>query len=146
MKDAAQGVAEDVPQDVAQDLALGARAARALLASFATTVAAAVFEQHALRWGRNWAAQWHWYGLWVSASGGAAQIASMLILSSSAHRPATMRYHASAPSSKIKNRTRRPHHTHRAEARPQLQPRACRKTLGSEHGQNRAFICLMHCR
>ena len=59
VKDAAQGAAEDVPQDVAQDLALGARAARAFLASFATTAAAAVFEQHALRLGRNWAAQWH---------------------------------------------------------------------------------------
>ena len=33
VKDAAQGVAEEVPQDVAQDLALGARAARALLAT-----------------------------------------------------------------------------------------------------------------
>ena len=54
--DAAQGVAEDVPQDVAQDLAFGARAARALLA---TTAAATVFVLLALRWGRNWAAQWH---------------------------------------------------------------------------------------
>jgi len=48
-KDAAQGAAEDVPQDAAQNLAFGARAARALLA-------AAVFVQLALRWGRNWAA------------------------------------------------------------------------------------------
>ena len=54
--DAAQGVAEDVPQDVAQGLAFGARAARALLA---TTAAATVFVLLALRWGRNWAAQWH---------------------------------------------------------------------------------------
>ena len=48
-----QGVVEDVPQDVAQDLAFGARTARAL---FTTT---AVFVQLALRYGRNWAAQWH---------------------------------------------------------------------------------------
>ena len=48
VNDAARGVAGDVPQDVAQDLAFGARAARALL-----------FVQFALRWGRNWAAQWH---------------------------------------------------------------------------------------
>jgi len=47
---------KDVPQDVAQDLAFGARAARALIA---TTTTAAVFVQPALRWGRNWAAQWH---------------------------------------------------------------------------------------
>ena len=33
MNDAAQGVVEDVPQDVAQDLGLGARAARALIAT-----------------------------------------------------------------------------------------------------------------
>jgi len=32
-QDVAEGVAEDVPQDAAQDLALGARAARALLAT-----------------------------------------------------------------------------------------------------------------
>ena len=48
-QDATEDVAEDVPQDVAKDLAFGARAARALLA-------AAVFVQLALRWGRNWAA------------------------------------------------------------------------------------------
>ena len=57
VKDAAQSVAEDVPQDVAQDLAFGARAASALLAT--TSAAAAVFVQLALRWGRNWAVQWH---------------------------------------------------------------------------------------
>ena len=60
MKDAAQGAAEDAgqdfPQDVAHDLAFGARAARAFLA---TTATAAVFVQLALRWRRNWAAQWH---------------------------------------------------------------------------------------
>jgi len=60
-KDAAQGAAEDaaknVPQDVAQDLAFGARAARVLFAT--PPPAAAVFVQLALRWGRNWAAQWH---------------------------------------------------------------------------------------
>jgi len=33
VNDAAQGVVEDVPQDVAQDLGLGARAARALIAT-----------------------------------------------------------------------------------------------------------------
>ena len=60
MKDAAQGVAEDVSLDVSQDLAFGARAARVLLATrHATTAAAAVFVQLALRWGRNRAAQWH---------------------------------------------------------------------------------------
>ena len=57
MKDAAQSAAEDVPKVVAQDLAFGARAARALLAT--TAAAAAVFVHLALRWGRNWAAQWH---------------------------------------------------------------------------------------
>ena len=41
-----------------QDLAFGARAARTPL--YATTAAAAVFVQLALRCGRNWAAQWHW--------------------------------------------------------------------------------------
>ena len=58
-KDAAQGAAEDVtedvPQDAPQNLALGAWAARALLA----TAAASIFMQlMLLRWGRNWAAQW----------------------------------------------------------------------------------------
>ena len=53
MNDAAQGVVEDVPQDVAQDLAFGARAARAHHRR------RPVFVQFALRWGRNWAAQWH---------------------------------------------------------------------------------------
>ena len=56
MTDAAQGVAEDVPQDVAQDLAFGARARRPPRHAAA---AAAVFVQLALRWGHNWAAQWH---------------------------------------------------------------------------------------
>jgi len=50
VKDAAQYVAEGVAEDVAQDLAFGARAARALLATrHATTAAAAVFVQLALR-------------------------------------------------------------------------------------------------
>ena len=75
VKDAAQGVAEDVPQDVAQDSAFGAQAARALPAT-----ATAVFVRLALRCERNWAAQLHLaLGLWASASGGAAQSASMLI-------------------------------------------------------------------
>jgi len=56
VKDAAQGAAEDVPQDVAQDLAFGGRAARALLA---TAPPPPPSLQLALRWGRNWAAQWH---------------------------------------------------------------------------------------
>ena len=63
-----------MPQDVAQDLAFGARAARALLAT-----PAAVFVQLALKWGRNWAAKWHLLGLWASASGRAAQSASLFI-------------------------------------------------------------------
>jgi len=45
----------------------------------ATTAAAAVFVHLALRWGRNWAAQWHL----ASASGDATQSASMFIM----HRP-----------------------------------------------------------
>jgi len=57
VKDAAQNAAEDAPQDVAQTLPFGARAARP--PRHATTAAAAVFAQLALRWGRNWAAQWH---------------------------------------------------------------------------------------
>ena len=37
-------------------------------------------QQLALRWGRNWVAQWNfWLGLCASASGGAAQSASMFI-------------------------------------------------------------------
>jgi len=58
VKDAAQDVAEDVQQDVAPRLCLwgpcGARPPRD-----ATTAAAAVFAQFALKWGRNWVAQWH---------------------------------------------------------------------------------------
>ena len=54
MKDAAQDYAEDVLQVVAQDLAFVVRAARALLAT-----PLPFFVQLALRWGRNWAAQWH---------------------------------------------------------------------------------------
>ena len=58
MKAAAQDFAEDVPQDVAQDFGRrgpgGARPPR-----HATAATAAVFVQLALRWGRNWAAQWH---------------------------------------------------------------------------------------
>ena len=57
VNDAAQGVVEVVPQDVAQDLGFGAR--RRAPSCHATTAAAAVFVQFALRWGRNWAAQWH---------------------------------------------------------------------------------------
>ena len=54
VKDAAQGVLEDVAEDVVKDLAFGARAARAFLATrHATTAAAAVFVQLALRYGRN---------------------------------------------------------------------------------------------
>ena len=50
VKDVAQGVAEVVPKDVAQDQAFGAPR---------HATAAAVFVQLELRWGRNWAAQWH---------------------------------------------------------------------------------------
>ena len=57
VKDAAQGVAEDVPQELAQNWAFGARAAGgARPLRHATTAAAAVFVQLALRWGRNWKA------------------------------------------------------------------------------------------
>ena len=61
MKDAAQGVVEDVQPDLAQDLAFGVQggAGGARPPRHATTAAAAVFVQLALRWGCNWAAQWH---------------------------------------------------------------------------------------
>ena len=56
MKDAAQGVAEDL-------LVTCHRTWRRTWPSgpgcYAITTAAAVFVQLALRWGRNWAAQWH---------------------------------------------------------------------------------------
>jgi len=56
VNDAAQGVAEDVPQGVAKDLAgLGRRAP----SSPRHHGRRPVFVQLALRWGRNWAAQWH---------------------------------------------------------------------------------------
>ena len=58
MKNTAQEVAEDVTRDVAEDVT-----------QEVAEDAAAVFVHLALRWGRNWAAQWHWLGLWVSASG-----------------------------------------------------------------------------
>ena len=57
VKDAAHGSAEDVPQEVAQDLAYGARVARALLATPPPPPPPSFCL--ALRWGRNWAAQWH---------------------------------------------------------------------------------------
>ena len=44
------------------------------------TTAAAIFVQLALRYGRNWAAQWHLARAVASASGGAALSASMLII------------------------------------------------------------------
>ena len=59
VKDAAQGTAEDVPQDVAQDLALGLRGSGGVRPPRHATTAAAFFVQLALRWGRNWPAQWH---------------------------------------------------------------------------------------
>jgi len=78
VNDAAQGVLEDVPQDVAQELAFGARAARALLAT-PPPPRRPVFVQFALRWGRNWAAQWHLARAVGKRSWGAAQSASMLV-------------------------------------------------------------------
>ena len=63
MKDAAQDVAENVAQDVPKKHGAGLclRGPRgAHPPHHATTAtAAAVFAQLALRWGRNWAAQWH---------------------------------------------------------------------------------------
>ena len=63
MKDAAQevkeDVAEDVTQDVAQDLAFGARAARGLIATPLPPPPPSLCSCDSLRWGRNWAAQWH---------------------------------------------------------------------------------------
>ena len=57
MNDAAQGIVEDVPQDVAWDLGFRPRAARALLTT--PPPPPPCLCQFALRWGRNWAAQWH---------------------------------------------------------------------------------------
>ena len=57
LKDAAQGVVEDVPQDVALDLASGP--GRRAPSSPRHHRCRPVFVQLALRWGRNWAAQWH---------------------------------------------------------------------------------------
>jgi len=68
-----------VPQDVAQDLAFGARMGGACPPRHATTVAAAVFVQLALRWGRNWAAQWHLARAVGKRFRGAAQSGSMFI-------------------------------------------------------------------
>ena len=82
VKDAAQGVAECVPQDAAQDLAFGARAARAARALPATPrhrrrrLCAARAEMRAQLGSYVCGI---WLGLWASASGGAAQSASMLI-------------------------------------------------------------------
>ena len=66
VKDAAQGVAEDVSQDATQDLAFRARATGgAHPPRHATTAAVFVHLTPTLRYGRNWAAQWHyWPGLW----------------------------------------------------------------------------------
>ena len=70
VKDAAQGVAEDMTQDVAQDLLRGPGGARPH--RHATTAAAVVLVQLALRWGTT---NEH------LASGGAAQSAPMFISS-----------------------------------------------------------------
>jgi len=71
-KDAAQGVVgnvpQDVPQDLAQDLAFGARV-DARPPRQATTAAAAVFVQLALRWGATGQLSGIWLGLWGSAPG-----------------------------------------------------------------------------
>ena len=60
VKDAAQGVAEDVPQNVRRTWPSGPGGAPSS-PRHATTAAAAVFVQLALalRYARNWAAQWH---------------------------------------------------------------------------------------
>ena len=55
MKDAAQGVAEDVGRGAG----LGLKGPGGARPSRHATTAAAVFMQLTLRWGRNWAAQWH---------------------------------------------------------------------------------------
>ena len=57
MNDAAQGVVEDVPQDVAQDLGFGP--GQRSPSSPRHHRRRPVFVHLALRWGRNWAAQWH---------------------------------------------------------------------------------------
>ena len=57
VNDAAQGAVEDVPQDVAQDLASGPGLCAP--SSPRHHRRRPVFVQFALRWGRNWAAQWH---------------------------------------------------------------------------------------
>ena len=57
VKDAAQGVVEDVPQDVAQDLSSGPE--RRAPSSPRHHRRRPVFVQFALRWGRDWATQWH---------------------------------------------------------------------------------------
>ena len=53
-------MAEDAPQDATQDIAFGARAARALLATPPLPPTPHLCAaSNPLRWGRNWAAQWH---------------------------------------------------------------------------------------
>ena len=79
MKDAAQGVAEDVPQDVAQDLAFGARAAHALLATPPPPPLPSFCAACAEMGGAIGQLSGIGLGLWASASGGAAQSASVFI-------------------------------------------------------------------
>jgi len=57
VNDAGQGVVEDVPQDMAQDLGFGP--GRRAPSSPRHHRRRPVFVRFALRWGRNWAAQWH---------------------------------------------------------------------------------------
>jgi len=75
VKDAAQDVAEE---DIAQDLAFGAQAVRALLAMPPPPPPPSLCSSHK---DGNATGQLRgiWLGLWASASGGAAQSASMLI-------------------------------------------------------------------
>ena len=74
----AEVVAEGVPQDVAQDLAFGARAARALIATPPPPPPPSLCIS---RWNGGATGQLSgiWLGLWASASGGAAQSASMIL-------------------------------------------------------------------
>ena len=79
VKDAAQGVAEDVPQDAAQDLSFGARAAHALPAMPPPPPPPPSLCSSRSDAGATGQLSGIWLGLWASASGGAAQSASMLI-------------------------------------------------------------------
>ena len=76
VNDAAQGVVKDVPQDVAQDLGIGARAARALLATPPPPPSCLCAVRAEM--GATGQLSGIWLGLLANASGVAAQSASML--------------------------------------------------------------------